>query len=101
MGNLKFLGEVWAGRACARANEEDLTTCGKIWGQRGRRGQGGWIKGDPCKCGWRPLVAYDWATVGRSAVARSATVGCSIARQPVVAGRAAAALGRWRPAVAR
>jgi hypothetical protein len=22
----------------------------------GRRGQGGWIKGDPCRSGWQPLV---------------------------------------------
>jgi hypothetical protein len=45
---LKFLGEVWAGRACAGANEEELTTCGKIWGQSGRKeGAGGLDKGGP------------------------------------------------------
>jgi hypothetical protein len=33
-GCLKFLGEVRAGRACAIANEEELTTCAKIWGQK-------------------------------------------------------------------
>jgi hypothetical protein len=33
---LKFLGEVWAGRACAGANEEELTKHQKIWGQGGR-----------------------------------------------------------------
>jgi hypothetical protein len=32
---LKFLGEVWAGRACAGANEEELTICKKNWGQEG------------------------------------------------------------------
>jgi hypothetical protein len=32
-GCLKFLGEIWAGRACAGANEEELTTCAKLWGQ--------------------------------------------------------------------
>jgi hypothetical protein len=32
---LKFLSEVWAGRACAGANEIELTTCGKNWGQEG------------------------------------------------------------------
>jgi hypothetical protein len=26
---LKFLGEVWAGRACAVANQQELTTCAK------------------------------------------------------------------------
>jgi hypothetical protein len=31
-GCLKFFGEVWAGRACARANEEELTTYARIWG---------------------------------------------------------------------
>jgi hypothetical protein len=47
-GCLKFLGEVWAGRACARANEKELTTCGKIWGQRDRKeGAGGLDKGGP------------------------------------------------------
>jgi hypothetical protein len=24
--------EVWAGQACPGANEEELTTCAKIWG---------------------------------------------------------------------
>jgi hypothetical protein len=39
-GCLKFLGEVWAGRACVGANEEELTTCAKIWRQEvGKRGQ--------------------------------------------------------------
>jgi hypothetical protein len=32
---LKFLSEVWARRACAEANENELTTCGKNWGQKG------------------------------------------------------------------
>jgi hypothetical protein len=32
-GCLKFLGEVWVGRACVGANEEELTTCAKFWGQ--------------------------------------------------------------------
>jgi hypothetical protein len=38
-GCLKFQGEVWAGRACVGANEEELTTCAKFWGQEvGGRG---------------------------------------------------------------
>jgi hypothetical protein len=38
-GCLKILGKVWAGRECAAANKEELTTCAKIWGQEvGRRG---------------------------------------------------------------
>jgi hypothetical protein len=32
-GCLKFQGEVWAGRACAAANEKELTTCAKRGGQ--------------------------------------------------------------------
>jgi hypothetical protein len=32
-GCLKFLGEVSAGWACAKANEEELTICKKNWGQ--------------------------------------------------------------------
>jgi hypothetical protein len=38
-GCLKFQGEVWAGRACAVANEKELTTLIKFWGQ------GGWAEG--------------------------------------------------------
>jgi hypothetical protein len=36
---LKSLSEVWAGRACAGANESELTTCGKNWGQEGGKGE--------------------------------------------------------------
>jgi hypothetical protein len=32
-GYLKILGEVWVGRACAGANQQELTTCAKIGGQ--------------------------------------------------------------------
>jgi hypothetical protein len=28
-GCLKFVGEVWARRACARVNQQELTTCAK------------------------------------------------------------------------
>jgi hypothetical protein len=35
-GCLKFLGKVWAGRACAGANEKELTKYKKNWGQEGR-----------------------------------------------------------------
>jgi hypothetical protein len=38
-GCLKFEGEVWAGRACVAANEEELTACAKFCGQ------GGWVRG--------------------------------------------------------
>jgi hypothetical protein len=31
-GYLKFQGEVWAGQACARANQQELTTCTKSGG---------------------------------------------------------------------
>jgi hypothetical protein len=77
-GCLKFLGEVWAGRACAGANEEELTTCGKIWGQRGRKeGAGGLDK-------------------GRSAQERSTTAG----RRPPTAPRPAVA-NCWLPLIER
>jgi hypothetical protein len=33
---LKFQGEVWAGRACAAANEKELSTCAKRGGQEGK-----------------------------------------------------------------
>jgi hypothetical protein len=32
-GCLKILEEVWVGQACARANQQELTTCVKICGQ--------------------------------------------------------------------
>jgi hypothetical protein len=65
------------------SNEEELTTCGKIWEQRGRKeGVGGFNKGDPRRSGWRPLVAPDRATACRPAAARSAT-----ATRPLAAGR--------------
>jgi hypothetical protein len=44
-GCLKFLGKVWVGRACVGANEEELTTCAKFWGQEvGGRKQGGVVQ---------------------------------------------------------
>jgi hypothetical protein len=47
-GCLKFLGEVWAGQACARANEEELTKYKKNWRQEGGgKGAGDAIMGDP------------------------------------------------------
>jgi hypothetical protein len=30
---LKFLGELWAGQACAGTNQQELTTCAKSEGQ--------------------------------------------------------------------
>jgi hypothetical protein len=33
-GYLKFQGEVWAGRACAGANQQELTTCTKVEGRK-------------------------------------------------------------------
>jgi hypothetical protein len=61
-GCLKFLGEVWVGRACAGANEEELTKQKFFWGQRrGGNGTGGWKNGGPAGRGraprGRPLVA--------------------------------------------
>jgi hypothetical protein len=31
-GCLKFQGEIWAGRACAGTNQQELTTCAKSGG---------------------------------------------------------------------
>jgi hypothetical protein len=36
-GCLKFQGEVWARRACATANEKELTTCAKSGGQKAKK----------------------------------------------------------------
>jgi hypothetical protein len=36
-GCLKFQVEVWAGRACAAANEKELTTCAKSGGQEEKK----------------------------------------------------------------
>jgi hypothetical protein len=48
-GCLKFIGEVWAGRACAGANEKELTKHQKFWGQGGGGKEvGGWKNGVPC-----------------------------------------------------
>jgi hypothetical protein len=33
-GCLKFQVEVWAGRACAVANQQELTTCTKVEGRK-------------------------------------------------------------------
>jgi hypothetical protein len=84
-GCLKFQGEVWAGRACAGANQQELTTCTKKGEQekkkisqkmgttpqaqvstRGRRATAGrWPA-----LGRRPLVAGLPATSGWGLVAR-------------------------------
>jgi hypothetical protein len=44
-GCLKFQGEVWAGRACAAANEEELTTYVKFCRQGGWAEWGGGGRG--------------------------------------------------------
>jgi hypothetical protein len=81
---LKFLGRVWSGRACAIANQQELTTCAKSGGQEKKRKRkkglhglskcrpavGGLVEArrlDPdCwsptsgrrpKAGWRPAIA--------------------------------------------
>jgi hypothetical protein len=45
-GCLKFQGEVWAGRACAAANEKELTTCAKSGGQEEKKIQKKWEQPD-------------------------------------------------------
>jgi hypothetical protein len=34
---LKFLDELWAGRACAGTNQQELTTCAKSGGQQKKK----------------------------------------------------------------
>jgi hypothetical protein len=82
-GCLKFQGEVWAGWACAAANEEELTARAKFCGQGGwarggqsgapalgrspetgdRRSGSGHPAGD--RCPWRAATAGRLPTVGR------------------------------------
>jgi hypothetical protein len=75
-GCLKFQGEVWAGRACAGANQQELTTCTKSGGQEEKTFQGKWELPHRSKrrpaAGGRPLVAgqpsaadFRTATTGR------------------------------------
>jgi hypothetical protein len=48
-GCLKFQGEVWAGRACAGANQQELTTCAKSGGQE-KKNQEKWEQPERCSC---------------------------------------------------
>jgi hypothetical protein len=41
-GCLKFQGEVWVGRACAGANQQELTTFAKSGGQEEKKIQEKW-----------------------------------------------------------
>jgi hypothetical protein len=43
---LKFQGEVWAGWACAAANEKELTTCAKSGGHGEKKIQEKWVHPD-------------------------------------------------------
>jgi hypothetical protein len=59
-GCLKFQGEVWAGRACAGANQQELTTCTKSGGQEEKHFQEKWELPHRRRCrptaGGRPAV---------------------------------------------
>jgi hypothetical protein len=82
-GCLKFQGEVWAGRACAGANQQELTTCAKSGGQGEKKFK---------KKGYSPTAVA--STCGRRATA---------GRWPVLSGQPSGAdhwsPGIWRPAV--
>jgi hypothetical protein len=54
-GCLKFQGEVWARRACAAANEKELTTCAKSGGQEEKKIQKKWEQ--PDRSWHQPTVA--------------------------------------------
>jgi hypothetical protein len=78
-GCLKFEGEVWAGRACAAANEEELTACAKFCGQGGwARGAGGGQSGAPAlgrsPTALRPEVGDRRSGSGRPAGNRQSAV---------------------------
>jgi hypothetical protein len=116
-GCLKFEGEVWAGRACAAANEEELTACAKFCGQGGwARGAGGGQsgasalgrsltagRGSRLRSAQRSATAgrQGRMTAGRAAIARQATANRPSTRRPAVAGLPTAALGGRRPPVSR
>jgi hypothetical protein len=79
-GCLKFQGEVWAGRACAGANQQELTTCRKSGGQEGNKFQEKWELPHRRRCrpaaGGRPLVAgRTWAADLRAATSGRRTTG--------------------------
>jgi hypothetical protein len=79
-GCLKFQREVWAGRACAGANQQELTTCTKSGGQEEKKFQEKWELPHRLKCrpaaGGRPLVAgRPWATDHRAATSGRRTAG--------------------------
>jgi hypothetical protein len=83
---LKILGEVWAGRACAAANEEELTTCAKnleagsrkegasTVQERGTRIVAAVTNRAPTN-GWQPLVIPDQVSAGWSTIAGRPTAG--------------------------
>jgi hypothetical protein len=54
-----FLGELWAGWACARTNQQEFITCAKHGGQYKKKfkkkGQADPVQASTC--GWRPTVA--------------------------------------------
>jgi hypothetical protein len=100
-GCLKFQEEVWAGRACAVANQQELTTCRKSGGQEEKTFQGKWELPHKFRCrpaaGGRPLVAGLPATCGRGPVARprpGPDRWSPVARRPEVAVCQSAAQGR-------
>jgi hypothetical protein len=76
-GFLKFQGEVWVGRACAAANEKELTTCAKSTGQEEKNEKKN--GNSPIGLGVDPWPAGDcWSPAGPGL----ATSGC-----PPAAGR--------------
>jgi hypothetical protein len=86
-GCLKFQGEVWAWRACAGANEEELTTCAKFWGQEvGGRGLGEYQKGDLRRSSRQPLVSSCRPLDGQRLPDRRQRVGTS-SRPPATGSR--------------
>jgi hypothetical protein len=71
-GCLKFQGEVWAGRACAAANEKELTTCAKSGGQEEKKIQQKWEQPDrsrrrPAASGRLLVAGLSWAADLRAA----------------------------------
>jgi hypothetical protein len=58
-GCLKFQGEVWARRACAGANQQELTTCAKRGGQGEKKFQEKWVQAN--RLMRQPAAGQPWA----------------------------------------
>jgi hypothetical protein len=85
---LKFLGNLWVGRACAGANEVELTKVPKSWGRGGKTGEAGWKHGEAKTTKWDPCTVDGLQTKSRPLVGDWRATRDSAAwtgRRPVIA----------------